>query len=433
VSEKRLKNLQDFVTLKITDMNSQMHLTFQLKTAKVDEQGKAPIYSRITINGRRTEFSVKRRVEPSKWINKAGVVKGSTEEARSINTHIATIRSKLFHHYNRLLETGKHVTPETVKNSYFGIIEKSKTLVEVFEYHNEQVKTLIDKEFSFGTYERYCTALNHCKEFLKYKYNISDIPVKQINHEFITELEYYLKAVKNCSHNTAIKYITNFKKIMRICLGNGWIEKNPFINYKIQLREVEREFLSEDELQAIADKEFTITRLNQVRDVFLFCCFTGLAYADVKKLCKDHLLIGIDGERWIKINRTKTDTRSTIPLLPTAQRILDKYAQQPKCIAEKRLLPVLSNQKMNNYLKEIADACGITKNITFHLARHSFATTVTLTNDVPIESVSKMLGHKSLRTTQHYAKIIDKKVSNDMQELKKKLNVVSNKSSIKIA
>ncbi len=414
-------------------MNNAMHLSFQVKSSKKNEFGKAPIYARITINEVRTEFSIKRFIEPDKWVNKAGYAKGNSEEIKMLNTHISTVRSQLFQHHNRLLDAGKTVTAESVKNSYFGITEKSKTIVEVFEYHNQQMKSLIDKDFAIGTYERYCTALRHTKEFIKYKYRVSDYPIKQVNNEFITEYEYFLKAIRNCSHNTALKYLTNFKKIMRICLGNDWIDKDPFINYRFQLKEVERDFLLEHEIQAITDKEFATSRLDQVRDVFLFCCFTGLAYSDVKKLSKEHLLIGIDGERWIKINRTKTDTRSSIPVLPMAQAILDKYINNPKCNNENRLLPVNSNQKMNDYLKEIASVCGIEKNITFHIARHSFATTVTLQNDVPIESVSKMLGHKSIRTTQHYAKVLDKKVSNDMALLKEKLCVLKGSAKVRIA
>lgn len=174
------------------------------------------------------------------------------------------------------MEANKPITPETIKNAYFGITERGKTIVEVFQYHNDQVKQLIDKDFSFGTYERYCTALSHIQEFIQWKYNVSDMEVKQINYQFITEFEYYLKTVRKCNHNTAIKYITTFKKIIRICIGNGWLDRDPFTNYKITLREVEREFLTEDELQVIADKEFPTARLEQVRDIFLFCCFTGL-------------------------------------------------------------------------------------------------------------------------------------------------------------
>jgi len=402
-------------------MNNAMSLSFQVKTSKINEFGKAPIYARITINEVRTEFSIKRLIEPDKWINKAGIAKGNTEDIKNLNAHILAVRAKLFHHFNRLLETDKTITSEVIKNSYFGITEKSKTLTEVFEYHNQQMKSLIDKDYSLGTYERYCTALNHTKEFIEFKYKVSDFPIKQVNHEFITEFEYYLKSTRKCSHNTATKYLTNLKKVMRICLGNDWIDKDPFINYRFRINEIEREFLFDYELQAIADKEFVSARLNQVRDIFLFSCFTGLAYADAKKLSAKHILIGIDGGKWIKINRTKTDTRSSIPLLPTAEAIIERYSNDPKCVASDILLPVLSNQKMNSYLKEIADVCGISKNITFHLARHTFATTVTLSNNVPIESVSKMLGHRSIKTTQHYAKVLDRKVSDDMQILKERL------------
>lgn len=414
-------------------MNNTMHLSFQVKSAKKNEFGLAPVYARITINEVRTEFSIKRFIEPIKWVNKAGYAKGNSEEIKTLNAHIASVRTQLHQHYNKLHEAGKTITAEAVKNSYFGITEKSKTIMEVFQYHNVQMKSLIGKEYSFGTHERYATALHHTKEFIEYKYNVSDFAIRQINHEFITEYEYFLKAVRKCSHNTAIKYLTNFKKIMRICLGNGWIDKDPFINYRFHLKEVEREILHAHEIQAIADKEFATSRLDQVRDVFLFCCFTGLAYSDVKKLSKEHLILGIDGERWIKINRTKTDTRSSIPVLPMAQSILDKYANNPKCNNEKTLLPVSSNQKMNDYLKEIAAVCSIEKNITFHIARHSFATTITLQNDVPMESVSKMLGHKSMRTTQHYAKVLDKKVSSDMQLLKEKLSMAKGSAKVRIA
>lgn len=414
-------------------MNNTMHLSFQVKSSKINEFGKAPIYARLTINEVRTEFSIKRFIEPEKWINKAGIAKGNTEEIKTVNATIIAVRTKLFQHYNRLLEADKLITVETVKNAYLGITEKSKTIVEVFEYHNAQMKSLIDKDFASGTYDRYCTSLRHTIEFLQYKYKVSDYAIKDINHEFITEYEYFLKSIRKCSHNTAIKYLTNFKKIVRICFGNGWIDKDPFYNYQFNLIEVEREILMAHEIQAIADKEFCTTRLSQVRDIFLFCCFTGLAYSDVKKLSKNHVIMGIDGEQWIKINRTKTDTRSSIPILPMAQDILNRYANNPKCINENTLLPVASNQKMNGYLKEIAAVCGIEKTITFHIARHSFATTITLQNDVPIESVSKMLGHKSIKTTQHYAKVLDKKVSADMLLLKERLFPKFATAKVKIA
>ncbi|HEY9219974.1 MAG TPA: site-specific integrase [Lutibacter sp.] len=282
-------------------------------------------------------------------------------------------------------------------------------LLEIFKEHNKQVEKLIGKDFAAGTAERYNTDKMHVEDYIKKDYGLNDIPIKDVDHKFITGFEYYLKTVRNCSHNTSVKYITNFKKIVRIAYANDWISKDPFFNWKGRLKIVDREFLTEEEIQTMMNKELHILRLDQVKDIFIFCCFTGLAYADVKKLSENNLVIGIDGEKWINIKRTKTDTKSNIPVLPTAEAIIEKYAKHPEVTNGNRLLPVLSNQKMNAYLKEISDLCGFTKNLTFHLARHTFATTITLTNGVPIESVSKMLGHKSLKTTQqlpnHYRKV----------------------------
>jgi len=215
------------------------------------------------------------------------------------------------------------------------------------------------------------------------------------------------------------------RKIVNYCLKTGWLQRDPFFGFKMAKREVVREFLSEDEVQTLTTKRFTIDRLSQVRDIFLFSCYTGLAFIDVFQLTPASIAKGVDGKQWIFTSRQKTDTPTRIPLLPQAQEILNKYKDHPRCINESKVLPVLSNQKMNAYLKEIADVCGITKTLTFHIARHTFATTVTLNNDVPIESVSKMLGHKSIKITQHYAKILDKKVSEDMRLLSQRLNIVN--------
>ncbi|WP_426277694.1 tyrosine-type recombinase/integrase [Chryseobacterium sp. S-02] len=218
-----------------------------------------------------------------------------------------------------------------------------------------------------------------------------------------------------------MKYLKNFKKIIRLCMAHGWITKDPFLGYKAKIKAVERHFLSKEEIQMIYEKKFASDRLNQVRDIFLFSCYTGLAYVDVKQLSKSNINIGIDGDHWIFTHRQKTDTSTRVPLLPVARELVLKYENHPQCVNSDVLFPVLSNQKMNSYLKEIASVCGINKDFTFHIARHTFATTVTLSNGVPIESVSKMLGHTNIKTTQHYAKILDKKVSDDMAVLKGKL------------
>lgn len=253
--------------------------------------------------------------------------------------------------------------------------------------------------------------------------------IKDVDHKFITGYKYFLKTERNCGHNSAVKYITNFKKIVRIAYANDWIGKDPFFNWKAKLKIVDREFLSEEEIQRIIEKEVHIPRLELVRDIFIFSCYTGLSYVDVKKLSKDNIVRGIDGNYWIKTKRAKTDSSSNITILSNAFSIIQKYKTHPDIENSNKVIPILSNQRMNSYLKEIADLCGITKNLTFHLARHTFATTVTLTNGVPIESVSKMLGHKSLKTTQHYAKILDRKVRDDMAILKEKLALKKSKAA----
>ncbi len=294
-------------------------------------------------------------------------------------------------------------------------------LLEIFQQHNQQVKALIGSQYSSATWRRYVTSHDHTLHFLQFKYSLSDIPVDKIKYEFITDYEFWLKSIRKCNHNSTIKYLTNFKKIINICLKNSWIDKNPFVGFKMTKKEVERPFLSQEELIILATKQFTMPRIDQIRDVFLFCCYTGLAYVDICKLKRSEIAIGVDGEKWIFTHRQKTETSSRIPLLPPALKLIEKYQDSPECIIKDRLFPVMSNQKMNLYLKEIADACGINKNFTTHTARHTFATTVTLTNGVPIETVSKMLGHRNLKTTQHYAKILDIKVSDDMKTLKEKM------------
>lgn len=403
-------------------MTTKIALIFYIRKSKINANGLVPIYQRITIEGKRFEISTGQFVEEAKWSAEAGRIKGNSEEARSINNRLDLVKSKVFEVERKLFLSDAKINIENFKNEYLGKKEKTRTLIPIFTEHNRKIKELVGSEYAPGTLERYETSLKHTKDFLQWKYNISDIDINKIDHAFITEYEFYLRTERKCANNTAVKYIKNFHKIINICLANGWLTKDPFVNYKSKVKEVIREFLTEQEIQDIMNKEFVTERLEQIRDIFVFSCFTGLAYIDVKQLTNNNIVLGIDGDKWINKNRQKTDTNSKIPLLPTAQYILDKYTDHPVCQNEGTLLPVPSNQKMNAYLKEIADVCGIKKDLTFHMARHTFATTVTLSNGVPIETVSKMLGHTNLKTTQHYAKILDKKISEDMQLLKSKFS-----------
>jgi len=263
--------------------------------------------------------------------------------------------------------------------------------------------------------------LDHARSFMVWKYGISDKEIQSLDYEFISEFSFWLKTVRNCQHNSAVKYMTYFKKIVLQCVKSKWLPGDPFIDFKMTKRDVERPHLTEEELISIYRKIFVSDRLTQVRDIFVFSCYTGLAYADVQKLKRTEIVTGVDRKKWIATHRQKTDTASKIPLLPVPLAILEKYKDHLTCQAKGTVLPILSNQKMNAYLKEIADVCGISKSLSFHIARHTFATTVTLSNGVPIESVAKMLGHKNLRQTQHYAKVLDIKIGEDMHKLRRRL------------
>lgn len=412
-------------------MNATINVLFYIKRAKINSNGLVPIFIRITVEGKRIDKSTGKYVLPEKWSTENSRLKGNSEEARLINNHLELLRMHVFEIEKQLLIKNETLNFENFKNEYLGIKQRERLLIPIFTEHNRKIKELVGTEYAPGTLERYETSLKHTKDFLQWKYRVSDIDIEKIDHAFITEYEFYLRTERKCANNTAVKYIKNFHKIINQCLANGWLTKDPFANYKSKVKEVTREFLTELEIQSLMEKEFVSERLELVRDIFVFSCFTGLAYIDVKNLTKSHISYGIDGEKLIFTHRQKTESASKIPILPVTQMIIDKYSNHPQCLNEDKLLPILSNQKMNAYLKEIAGVCEIEKELTFHIARHTFATTVTLTNGVPIESVSKMLGHKNLRTTQHYAKVLDRKVSEDMKILKDKFSLLENNSSKK--
>lgn len=396
-------------------------LLFYQKRPKTYQSGPVPVYLRITINGKRSEASTGRSCEPSRWNSHAGRALGTKEDARILNSYLDTLQAKVYEAHRALIAENQPLNAEAIRDRFLGKAEKPRFLLAIFREHNRKVAALVGKEFAKGTLERYETSLRHTRNFISWKYNSADLEIKKVDHDFISSYDFYLRSERHCGNNSAVKYLKNFKKIIRICQASGWLDRDPFVHYKARLKQVDRTFLSEAELQTMADKLFLTERLGQVRDIFLFCCFTGLAYADIKKLNRGEIITGIDGERWIVTKRQKTATPVRIPLLPSALAILEKYAEHLVCLNTGKAFPVSTNQKMNEYLKEIAGVCGITKSLTFHIARHTFATTVTLSNGVPIESVSKMLGHTNIRTTQHYAKILDTKVSEDMARLKQKL------------
>lgn len=400
-------------------MSTKYSLLFYLKKPKNYVDGPKPIYMRITVNGLANEISTGRNCAPLKWHAKSNRAKGTKEDVKSLNTFLDTLSHKIADIHLSLLKHNKEITAETIKLKYLGKDTVSCYLLEVLMKHNQQIEALLNNGFKQNTLKGYKTSFSHIQRYIIKHYNLKDIDVRRIDHQFVINYEFFLRAELGCSEISAAKYIKHLRKIIKICMAHRWIIDDPFALYKNTAKPQPKEFLTKDELQRIEDKNLSIHRLALVRDIFIFSCYTGLSYADVKKLSPNDLGKGVDGKLWILSSRQKTNTSTNIPILSKALKIIETYKDYPNY--QETILPVLSNQKMNSYLKEIADLCGITKQLTFHIARHTFATTVTLANNVPIETVSKMLGHKDLKTTQHYAKLLDNRIASDMNKLEEEL------------
>ncbi|GAC1425534.1 MAG: site-specific integrase [Flavisolibacter sp.] len=359
-------------------------------------------------------------MDPAKWISSSGRMGGTKENVRTLNAHLEALQNQVYEIYKSLLQTEGAITADIIKARLTGREEKARMLLDIFTQHNLQIKTLVGNGYAPLTYRRYTTALEHTLRFIKFKYRLDDLEINKLNYEFISDFEFYLRSERKCAHNSTMKYLSNLKKIVLLCVKKEWLSKDPFLGFKLATKEVVREVLTQGELDRILQKEFTSERIRISRDIFLFSCYTGLAYVDVHNLRRSDIQQGADGRLWIIARRQKTETPFMIPLLTIPIKILNHYKDHPQCLNEDRALPVWSNQKLNEYLKEIADVCGIQKHLTYHMARHTFATTVTLNNGVPIDTVSKMLGHKNLKITQHYAKTLERKISEDMLVLQLK-------------
>ena len=354
-------------------MKTTFNVLFFLKRDKQKKNGNVPLMCRITVDGGETRFSMKIDIDPSLWDVKSGKMSGRSAHASETNDLIFNTKSVLNRIYHQELERMQLVTAEKVKNIFLGINTKQQTLLELFKKHNADVKNLIGISKSKATHQKYEVTLKHITNLLRKKYNLSDIPFTEINHMFISNFETYLLVDCQCNSNTTAKFIQFFKRIILIARNNGWMLHDPFANYKIRMNKVDRGYLTKEELECIVKMKIDIPRLEHVRDIFIFSCFTGLAYIDVYNLKESNIRTSFDGNLWIMTKRQKTDVNSNIPLLEVPKMILEKYKGR---LPEGKILPISSNQKMNAYLKEIGDLCEIKKNLTFHLARHTFATFV---------------------------------------------------------
>ncbi len=390
------------------------------------KDGQTLLYARITVNGKRATIGLKQKVAVADWDIHKNRMRGTNQQARLINSYLDEVYSSLFSCYQSLKLTHKVITAQTIKRKYLGNAEDAKTLNDIINYHTEDMAG----KLKWGTQKNYFTTQKYISGFLLKQYRRTDIYLQELDYDFILKFEKFLKAhqpvapQKPMGNNTVMKHIERLRKLVHLSGKLGWISQDPFINFAAKYIKNDREFLSLNELQQIESRDFDISRLELVKDLFVFSCYTGLSYIDVVQLTQDNLGQGIDGELWVSYRREKTSKPIRVPLLPKALEILDKYKGNKKSAIHGTLFPKISNQKLNTYLKEIADVCGIRKNLTFHMARHTFATTVTLSNGMPIETVSKLLGHSKIATTQIYAKVIERKVSDDMQQLRMRFNTM---------
>lgn len=402
--------------------NQTFTILFWLNKSKANKKGEVPIYVRITIDGRRSENSTSRWILPEQWDGNVARPKTDFPESAVLTEYLLFTKAEITKHYNILLATKDNITAEDVMRSYKGIREKVLMYSTVFTQFNQVAKDKKDNgQISKGRLYKFEKLIKRAEEFIKHKFKVSDIPLKDVRPAFVAEFYNYLRVNKNLLQNSAMREVKDLKQVMDYAVMLEYIPSNPFRHFKCTLKKVRRTKLTSLEIELLRSKEIKNPRLAEMRDCYLFALHTGYAYKQLHELTPDHIVTGIDGRKWIKIIRSKSDEPENVPLLPFALEIIQKYKSHPVCKTKNRLLPMKSNQKYNEYLQEIAAVCGIDKHLTSHTARHTFATTVTLENGVPLETVSKMLGHANIRTTQIYAEITDTRISEDTIDLHEKI------------
>jgi len=395
-------------------MNYKLNIRYTLSKSRIRQDMKAPLKCRITFNKVRKEFSTGLFIIPSHWNSRNQKILADSENENYINTQLSLIRQKLHQAFLFLQVQEIDFDVNDIYNQYKGELPKKQmTLLRVFKLHNEKMKTLIGIDIVEVTYQKYLETETHISRFIRFKYKLNDVELSSLKVKFLDNLSYYLKTERRLQQSTVNKVIQRLRKVVKYAEAEDYLVKNPFTSYRYKTVKKEIIFLTTEELKRLEESDFKIERLNQIRDCFVFCCYTGLAFKEMANLKHSNIVLGIDGLDWIKIKRQKTNSVVSIPLLPKAKSILEKY---------NHILPVVSNQRFNGYLKEIADLSGINKNLTHHIARKTFATTVLLYNDVPMEIVSKLLGHSRMGITQaYYGEILEQKVSEAIRNLNEKL------------
>lgn len=399
-------------------MRMNFKVSFYLRSNYQNKEGKSPVMLRVFLNGEMANFgSTKIFVDKLLWNNATSRLKGRTAEALSVNAALDSISTTL-HGIYRKFEENEMLSLDKIKMFYSGKEREYTTFLPVFDKFNEDIRQRVGHTISRDSLQKYMVLRRHFSEFLQYKYGRRDIGLNELLPVLIHDFELYLSTIAGCAYNTAVKKMKTLKTVTIYALKRGYLLQDPFLNHHFHLEPVNRGFLTDEEILKIANKDLDIPRLELVRDIFLFSCFTGLAYIDVSNLTPDNI-VTLDDKQWIMTKRQKTSVETNVLLLEIPKSIIAKYSG--KTYRDGKLFPMLTNQKTNAYLKEIADLCAIKKNLMFHLARHTFAT-MSLSKGVPMESVSKMLGHTNIKTTQIYARITNKKIEHDMEQLADKLS-----------
>lgn len=396
-------------------------LLFILKTPR-HESNIRTIYFRVTVNGIPKEASTRRQWDVERWSRQTQRAVGTKEDAKSLNFFLDSLTKKIHDIKTEMLLTGKPITSKKIMDEILGKNAPKVTVLQEFKKHNDELKALIGNGYTAATLERFSITKNHLSSFIKFKHGADDFDFADLNLEFVKDFEFYLRSVRNCANNTTLKYIANFKKIVIRAIDKEIIDKDPFKHFKGKKTKIVKKPISAIELAKLQTHQFSIERLNIVRDIFVFQCYTGLAYIDAYQLTSADIKDGVDGKPWIISERQKTNSTAKIPLLPNAVKILEKYKNHPVCIQRGTLLPVYSNQKMNGYLKEIAVLCGFPFSLNTHMARRTFGSTVTLNNNVPINVVKELLGHSSVKQTEAYAITEQATIGREMSLLNQKLN-----------
>ena len=400
-------------------MKSTFSTIFYLKRQAARKDGTVPVMGRITVDGTQTQFSCKITIDPKVWDTKSGRATGRSAAAIEANRMLDNMRVSINKHYREIMDRDNYVTAEKVKNAFLGLEHRCRTLLQVFKQHNEDYEKMYEAGMKAkATLLKYQCVYRHLEEFIYQRYHVRDIALKELTPAFISDFDIFLRTEKNCCTNTVWLYLCPLRTMVSIAISNEWLSRDPFRDYEVKKEQTTRYFLTKDEIRQLMDGKLKNAKQELYRDLFVFCIFTGLSFSDMRNLSEENIRIYFDEHLWISINRQKTGVQSNIRLLDIPKKILEKYRglrEDGKIFSVPHYMTCLYG------IRAVAKRCGITKHLTWHMSRHTMATEICLTNGVPIETVSSILGHKNITTTQIYAKITKEKLNQDMENLSTRL------------